>query len=442
VASVFKPRGERRYVILYKDENGRRRKVRAGSDKDAARRLANALENRVRDAKAGLLDPVAEKIAAAGRQPLGAHLDAWRDAMDARGLSAHHSHQSYDRAARLAAVACGARPSDLIRGRTPEAQERAARKLAEYLAGARLVDLTPERIQSALARLRESGRANGTVNGFLGALRSFCTWLIDTRRLRDNPTRGVSGFNPEEDRRHVRRSLTDDELSRLVRAAEGGRTLFRMSGPMRAMAYRVAAASGLRVNELRALTKDSFALEGPETTLSLPATATKNGHAVVAHPLPAALGRDLSAWLRDKPPGEPVFPLHHETAKAIKVDLEAACVEYETSEGCADFHSLRSFYVTRLIRAGATIKEVQTLARHARPETTLAHYAKVSPQDLRGVVESLPAAVSPATALALTGTDPGPIAPAGATGPGRSRRNLISKKGLASDCRRPRQPLS
>ena len=105
-----------------------------------------------------------------------------------------------------------------------------------------------------------------------------------------------------------------------------------------------------------------------------------------------------------------VLPLHHETAKAIRADLTAAGIPYETDDGVADFHSLRVHYVSALVRAGASIKEVQTLARHAKPQTTLNHYAKVSVRDLRGAVESLskPSAAAPnreAADLAATGTD-------------------------------------
>ena len=60
-----------------------------------------------------------------------------------------------------------------------------------------------------------------------------------------------------------------------------------------------------------------------------------------------------------------------------------------------------------LIRSGRSIKEVQQLARHAKPETTLKHYAKVAAHDLHDAVESLPilrVAPMPAS-LAATGTD-------------------------------------
>ena len=56
----------------------------------------------------------------------------------------------------------------------------------------------------------------------------------------------------------------------------------------------------------------------------------------------------------------------------------------------ADFHSLRGYYVSALVRSGRSIKEVQQLARHAKSETTLKHYAKVAAHDLHAAVESFP----------------------------------------------------
>ena len=76
----------------------------------------------------------------------------------------------------------------------------------------------------------------------------------------------------------------------------------------------------------------------------------------------------------------------------------------------ADFHSLRSYFISALVRSGASIAEVHKLARHAKRETTLKHYAKVSAHDLRGAVESMPAPSrniddEETAKMAATGTD-------------------------------------
>jgi integrase len=321
--------------------------------------------------------------------------------MLARGKTPKHVDQYYERAGKLVGMVRGVRVAELDTGRKAEAQERAARTLADALASARLSDLAPDRVQAALGRLRDAGKSIQTVNHYRAALRAFCRWAWDNGRLRDIPLRGVKGFNPEEDRRHERRSLADDELARLVQAAKRGRKLFGMPGPLRAMAYRVAAATGFRAQELRTLTPEGFHLNGSDPSVILAASATKNRRPA-EQPVPVALARDLAAWLADRPAGSSVFPLHHETAKAIRVDLAAAGIPYETDEGVVDFHSLRACFVSALVRAGASIKEVQALARHAKPQTTLNHYTKVSLRDLRGAVESLP---SPApVVLAATGT--------------------------------------
>jgi integrase len=221
---------------------------------------------------------------------------------------------------------------------------------------------------------------------------------------------GVSGFNADEDIRHERRSLTDEELGRLIEAADRWPDLFGMPSPLRAMAFRLSAATGFRADELRRLTPESFRLDGPEPSIFLRAAATKNRRPA-DQPIPLSQARDLRAWLRDKPSGRPDLPLHHETAKAIRRDLESAGIPYATDEGMADFHSLRAYYISALVRSGASIKEVQALARHAKAETTLKHYAKVNVRDLRGAVESLPTPAEKGRApeaLCATGTD-GPI---------------------------------
>ena len=223
---------------------------------------------------------------------------------------------------------------------------------------------------------------------------------------------GVTSLNVEEDQR-LRRILTDDELGRLVQYAESGPFRWDMPGPLRAMAYRAAAGTGFRVDELRSLTPEAFRLESPQTIICLKASSTKN-RKPADQPIAQALARELRDWIQDRPRGQSVFPLDHDTAKAIRADLDAIGIPYETEEGIADFHSLHAYYISALVRSGAIISEVHRLARHAKPETTLKYYAKVSKHDLRGAVETLPKLTPSDTphermAQASTGTDGQPI---------------------------------
>ena len=394
------------WYYRFTDAEGVKRERKGCPDKRETERLAVEAEAEVARIKAGLADPKAIGYRRHEARPLADHLADWRRDMLARGKTAKHTDLYCERAGKLAAMVKGVALAVLQPGRKREDQERAAKALADSLRSARLSELVPDRIQAALGRLRDAGKAHQTINHYRAALRAFARWAADNDRLRENPMRGVKGFNVEEDRRHERRSLTDAELSCLILAASVGPASWGMPGPLRAMAYRLASATGLRAEELRTLTPESFRLAGPEPSVMLKAKSTKNRRAV-DQPIPAALAGDLVTWLEGKPAGKPVLPLHHDTAKAMRGDLEAAGIPYETDEGVADFHSLRAYYVSALVRSGASIKEVQTLARHAKPQTTLNHYAKVSVRDLRGAVESLPApdlGGSGPESLAATGT--------------------------------------
>ena len=314
-----------------------------------------------------MIDPKAHAYATNEAKCLIKHLDEWHKWMLARNKTQRHADQFLDRTGKLIAIVNGENPSVLDPGRKADSQRQAADTLMACLKKARFSHLKAEKIQSALAALRDIGKSHQTINHYRSALRCFLIWACDTGRIRDNPIKGVDGYNAEEDPRHTRRALSDDELVRLVKGAETGPTIFGMSGSLRAMAYRVAASTGFRVSELRRLTPESFRLEGKTALIYLSAGSTKNRKSA-NQPIPAALASDLRAWLAGKTPGVSVFPLHHETAKAICRDLERVGIAYVTEEGVADFHSLRAYYVSALVRTGASIKAVQSLARHAKPE--------------------------------------------------------------------------
>jgi site-specific recombinase XerC len=392
--------------------DGRRVTRKGCTDKRATEQMAAAAAIEQAKIKAGLIDPKDLAARQHEARPLADHVEDWYKDMVARRKTADHADRYRDGAGKVIALAMGRSLSELIPGHRGAALKRARRLLANTLARAHFSDLTPERIQQALAAILDGGRSAQTANHYRAAIRAFLRWCFGKGRIRDMPWHGVEAYNVEEDLRHIRRSLTDDELARLIAYAETAPDRLGMPGPLRAMAYRVAAATGFRAEELRSLTPQSFRLEGVRPTIYLEASCTKNRRPA-DQPIARSVAEILRLWLRGKPPGESVFPLHHDTGKAIRADLEAIGIAYETEDGVADFHSLRAYYVSALIRSGRSIKEVQQLARHSKPETTLKHYAKLTINDLHWAVESLPDLASPSprpVALAATGTAgrPGP----------------------------------
>ena len=111
---------------------------------------------------------------------------------------------------------------------------------------ARLSSLTPSRIQSAFSILNGSGLSSATVNHHVAAIKAFASWAKDVGRMCDDPTASVNGDNANEDRRHDPRTISLEELRRLIVAAEAGPTYRLMTGPSRALCSRLAVSTGLR----------------------------------------------------------------------------------------------------------------------------------------------------------------------------------------------------
>src|SRR5262249_39276560 len=144
-----------------------------------------------------------------------------------------------------------------------------------WIAPARLSDLTTERVQNALNRLREEGRSLTTCNHHAGACISFARWCYDTHRTKEYSLRGIVRFNAREDPRHERRTISIEDLRLLIETAERGPSVLGMSGPERALCYRLAVATGLRYSEIRSIAPESFNWKAPSVTVV--AACTKNG---------------------------------------------------------------------------------------------------------------------------------------------------------------------
>ena len=61
----------------------------------------------------------------------------------------------------------------------------------------------------------------------------------------------------------------------------------------------------------------------------------------------------------------------------LQADLKAAGVPYEVDGRCADFHSLRHGYISRVVRSGVNPRLAQSLARHSTITLTMDRYAHV-----------------------------------------------------------------
>ncbi len=378
------------WYYRFTSHEGRRVMRKGCADRRVTEQMATAAELEAAKVRAGLVDPKETAYRDHEATPLVDHLAAYSAHLADKGRTVAHVALSVGRVRRVIALFRGASLTEIEPANSAAAElARASQALAQWIVPARLSHLTAERVQKSLRRLREEGRSLATCNHHATAVCAFAKWCYDTHRLREYPLRGVEKFNAKEDRRHDRRTVSLDELCRLVEVAHRGRRLNRMTGPMRALCYRLASATGLRFSEIKSITPGSFDWEAPSVTVA--AAYTKNGDPATL-PLPRDLADDLAAYVATLEPGTPVFPLpsRGRGAEMLRVDLEAAGIPYRDAAGLVfDFHSLRCETATLADQAGVSPRVVQRLMRHSTLELT-GRYTKPRAVDIDAAASLLP----------------------------------------------------
>lgn len=251
------------------------------------------------------------------------------------------------------------------------------RKWAETLSIETLADLDGvlPRVEATLQQLTEQGYSGRGIAGTVKPLRTFCSWCIGHGYLRENPLKGLARI--DETPQSERRALTIDEIQKL----------FSVAPDWRRLAYAVALTTGLRLGELRKL--DRTDLETENSRLRLRWRQTKSRKAAYCY-LPSDLVKAVAAFADSGAPGRlyqkthtrralPETPLLFIPTHLLRIfdrDLARVGIPKHTHEGRLDIHGLRVAAISLGAEAGASVKELQTLARHADPKLTFGVYAK------------------------------------------------------------------
>lgn len=379
MASLFRPKWTRRnpatgkiekgrlkkWYAKYRDENGLEKRVPLSEDKTVAQAMLGDLIRKVELARGGIpTDPYAEHR----RTTITEHIRDWRTALEAKGATQ--------------------RQVDLNVGRLNAVVNALGWKMT--------ADISPSRFEALLADWRRSRKRFGaqTSNHYVRCVKSFCRWLWRDRRASEHLLAHVSTQNVALDRRHDRRELPDAELVRLFAAALRGPARLGLTGAQREMLYLAAVYTGLRAAELASLTAASFDLRSKPPTVTVEAAYSKHRREDVL-PLHDDLAARLRVYLAALPPGGRLWPGtwadDRRAAEFLQFDLKAAGIPYQDSAGrFADFHALRHTFATRLVRAGVSPKEAQTLARHSTITLTLNIYVRLGLHDTAAAVNKLP----------------------------------------------------
>jgi site-specific recombinase XerD len=196
-------------------------------------------------------------------------------------------------------------------------------------------------------------------------------------------------------------TIRNPRLSSLPRHLDGGIIRQILSAcdrhsPMGRRDYAILlllAHLGLRAREIQLLTLDDIDWESGQLTIR------GKGNRNAAMPLPKVVGAAIADYLRHGRPNSDsrhVF-LRHKAPHGGFVTSRAVSGVVEKALGCAGIdwtggkgaHLFRHSLATRLLRAGASLREIGQVLRHRDQDSTRV-YAKVDIESLRAIAHTWP----------------------------------------------------
>jgi len=263
-----------------------------------------------------------------------------------------------------------------------------------------------------------------TINMHRAAIVALCNWCVSEGRLAAHPLAGLPKAEEAEPARR-RRALTEDEIARLLKAAQErplrdaltirrgknrGKLLARVSaserqrlhrvGQCRAMVYKFMMLTGLRRSEAALVTMGALCLDEDAPYVHVEGKRAKSGRAATL-PLRGDLADDLGKQIAqmaedhggEVPPDTPLFDIDwRNLLRTFNLDLAAAGIPKKDAQGrTVDVHSLRHTFATLLARNGVSPGVAQKLMRHSDIRLTMNTYTHLDLADTAGAVASLPA---------------------------------------------------
>lgn len=361
------------WTARFIDENGKQKLVSTKcKDRAAATRFLVKLENEVTQIRAGVLSRQDIDCGKASGELLEKHLADFFVSQTAKGVGQRQISNDKSKLLRLFAETGIRELADITK-----------QKLDQWIVGCRSGEI--------IDPVKKRNRGPRTINSYIVCLRTFCRWCARESRLPADPTTHVAKQNVAVDKRKDRIALTAEEVERLLDVAKNRtrRSSGTLSGDEVEMIYRTALGTGLRSSELADLFVHQ--IEPNKWRILLRAATTKNKKAV-CQPITAELSERLSAWIKDKQPGDRVFSHDkYSLLSSFKRDCKAAGIERRRADGrSVDVHCLRRTFGTMLAKAGVPLTTVQKLMRHSTPELTAKLYIDVEEIDMQEAVAKLP----------------------------------------------------
>ena len=374
MARIWKRADRDSWTVDYRDAHGHRRRLAADTREQAEQLLAE----KVRESRQAAPPVDNPEIT------LGAYADPW-----------------------LGQVAINLAPRTLASYR-----ENFDRYIRPALGHFKLRALHRGHIKSLLGQKRQEGLSKNSVRLIRATLSVMLGDAVDDGFLVANPAQGVTRRGrrgadtlTSGDRQRSIRPLSIEELSGLLSTARAhaAKELGTYTSRRDALLYFTLADTGLRPGEALALRWEDFdeatGTVNVERAVSLGAvkpTKTEERRTVDLTPrLVVALGDwqaaiEMDALDRGIQPSPWVFPADSGELLDVKpVSRRFRALLRRAKLPRHRLYDLRHTYATHLLAEGAPITYVAAQLGHARPTTTLAHYAHWLPRGDRQWVERL-----------------------------------------------------
>ncbi len=230
--------------------------------------------------------------------------------------------------------------------------------------------ITAQDCRIYIAKRREAGRKDGTIRTELSCLRIALKWAQKVNLIRAAPAIEMPSSPPPRDR-----YLTRDEVSRLLQAAVD---------PHIRIAMLLMLTTAGRIGAILELTWDRVDLDRRVIKLATNDIGPRKGRATVPinNTLMAALQPAREAALSDY-----VVEWGGRRVKSIKTGFNAA-VARAGIDHCTP-HDLRRTAGRFMVEAGVPIEEVAQYLGHTNPHITRSTYGQFSPDHLRRAAGSL-----------------------------------------------------
>ena len=267
-----------------------------------------------------------------------------------------------------------------------------------------LADLTPAAVDRYLSSV---GGSAGNRKKHLSAISVWVAWLRKKDRIGEDPLARVdvpAGGRKTKERRalplpHIQK-LLDATRRRPVEAfverygpdvRDEVRRKLELRGRERALVYKTAVFTGLRLGEIASLRPCHLELDRrPFPRLEIPGKLTKNGQQARLLLVPG-YAVELAAWIKETGKGsdDALFHVPQASVRIMQKDLKLAGIPYRTSQGDADFHSLRMSSNVMLGQAGIPARVRQLFMRHSDIRLTMATYDDEPFLDLESAVKAM-----------------------------------------------------